>query len=449
MADCTPTLNSLPVEILQLIVAPLARKDIKALRWTNRKICSVASEAMFESITITTNQASYAQLLNVAGSEFWSKQVGHVDWVIFYGASDWKWDNLAQEIIFNAPWPNTLRKWGIMSGRGRPHYGLGLQCQLIKRMQNVRTVRFWPVSPEQQDARGGDSWEYHEGEPRDYPGGEPWDYRSTVVFEGQYGSANHEPIKSIKMRPITSKHDPRPDDVFSILRLANLEPRLVKTAEAELRLGFSGIKHFTSIEILSNEPYSKPQLYCSHHHLMERTIRNFDLNCLKSLAKSKINNVKSLKISGVLVSLDDMKKILTASNKLRTLHVGNIELTDPVHDEPMVQFLQHLRHIYNKDRLHKLRVTFQETRCEWLIGEFTANEKQMQAWMEESDDELQKTASSAFRQDEGYLYSDISDSDDVVYDSFYDSEDLDDLEHMEEMNFLEDMFPEFFDPGTL
>ncbi|MCJ1238195.1 hypothetical protein MMC14_006184 [Varicellaria rhodocarpa] len=135
------SLSSLPVELLRPIIAPLAKKEPKALRLANRKLYILASEILFETVAITTTDASFAQLLNIIASETWSAQVRHIDWVLLHGRG--VAPHLAQDLKLYRPWSNTVRQWKLKPSRGAFWYGLLLQCQLIQRMPNVQTVRFW------------------------------------------------------------------------------------------------------------------------------------------------------------------------------------------------------------------------------------------------------------------------------------------------------------------
>ena len=74
--------DGLPVEILRQIIAPLAKKDLKSLRETDRRLHTIVSEKLFESIAITPNYASYSQLLYIAASDFLSAQIQHLDWAL-------------------------------------------------------------------------------------------------------------------------------------------------------------------------------------------------------------------------------------------------------------------------------------------------------------------------------------------------------------------------------
>ena len=405
MADTYSFLTYLPIEILLQIIAPLARKELKTLRLTNRKLYTIASEKLFESIAITTNEASYIQLLNIAASKDWSAQVRHIDWVLLHGYG--AVPALAQALSIRKPWSTTLKKWKIKSTRGQFYDGLDLQCQLVKRIPNVQTVRFWSAV---QSQRGGR---------------EPWENN----FEDNAGDAVGS-TKSIIDRFVieNASRDPAPDDVFSILRRSEAKPRLVKTVVATLHLGYSGSQKLESvsflprwsdylpqnrreqksIEVLPNwyawmitgmKSQCKQEQYRGMTNENESKFFNHDMSCFPSLVRSGVRSLGTLKICSVWIFLEEMEFLLRANDGLRILIIGDIELSDDDNIEPMVNFLRLLRHLFMQRRLRHLKATFQKLRCRELSGEFSASEQQVQDWMEGNDDELLKIASSAFDDD--------------------------------------------------
>ena len=369
-------LTDLPVEVLRSIVAPLPRKELKALRQMSRKLCSIASETMFESIAITTNDASYVQLLNVATSEYWSAQVRHIDWVLLD-------EIVEQKIAFNNPWVTALRNWGIVPWEDRKgdtyYYALELQCQLAQKFTNVQKVHFWNADQSQQF------------------GMEPWEkgaVRSNVVaFNGpEYPDDAEDPL-----------------NIFNILQKSKLRPRLVKTAVAILLLEYSTIHETESVEIL---PHRSSQLqYRGSIHQVNAY--DHDKNCFKFLAKSSINTLKILKVLGIWISPNDMKSLLCKNNQLQELHINGADLsTDGEGTEPMPKLLQFLKLCYRQEGLHNLRSTFQEVTCQSHTGSFSATEQQVQAWMEGTDDELLERAKLAFTVNPEYSGSDTDEDED-------------------------------------
>ena len=374
MAVSQSFLSNLSIEILRFITAPLTRKDLKALRLTNRKLHSIASENLFHSIAVTTNDASYLQLLNIAASDYWSAQVRHVDWVLLHEAG--KHPALAQELEFNELWTSRLKKQKVVPTKGQAYYGLELQCQLLKKIPNVQSVRFWSANQSQRLNGGGEPWEEtHAPEARDQ-------------------------IKSNTMLYATNQNVPRSKDVFSILQHSKLTPRVVKTIVATLHLEFSSSKELKSVEILGHSDYwGEGDQYRGVLNIAERKFFSHDMNCFSSLINSKISKLRSFEISGVWIFLEHMAVMLGNARKLRKLHIGNIELSDYDEQEnPMMVFLRFLRDQYNQGSLHDLKVAFHETICREFIGRFSATEEQVQAWMEGSDDKLLNAASSAFKE---------------------------------------------------
>ena len=376
MAGSQSSLNDLPVEILRLIMGLLARKDLKALRKTNYNLHSVASETLFETIAITTNNASYIQLLNVAASKLWSAQVQHIDWVLLHGTG--VNDSLAQRLEFNEPWLTILRKWRVYQV-ARSSYessnvypGLSLQCRLVQRLPNVQTVRFWSAVDSQRLGR------------------EPWEDGSTT-------SAAIATTKIIE----GSFEIPDPEDVISILEFSNLRPRLIRTNAASMYMRFStGNKYLKGVQILSHRNcglnQSSPEQYRGAPAHMEKGFFPESMSYTASLAKSGVSSLTILRISGVRVLLSEMEDLLTANIKLQSLFLGQIELSADDSSEAMANFLLLLRDFHRQGDLQSLRVTFQKLRCQGLLGYFSATENEVRGWMEGESGVLLKTASSAF-----------------------------------------------------
>ena len=364
-------LNDLPVEILRFITVSLARKELKALRKMNRKLHSIASETLFESIALTTNDASYVQLLHVAASDPWRAQVRHLDWVLTYGIEPDLYT--VQELSFREPWTSTLRKWGIRANRGQIYHGLDLQCELARRLPNVQTIRFWGAVASQRS------------------GWEPWDH---------YNLRIEDVIKSTTVTVMTPSPNVSPDDVFSILQYSRVTPRLVKTVVARLHLDYSESKELTSVQIRHHEweVRNRPgSLTIYRGAFNQQEPFSHDMNCFRSLALTgKVSKLRTLRLSGIWILLEEMATLLDGSPKLLDLNIGDVELSDSEEEEPMVNFLWLLRRHYAKGRFHKLKVTFQESRCRQFFGRFSATQQQVQAWMRGKDEELLMIASSAF-----------------------------------------------------
>ena len=68
-------LASLPSELLIKVIEGFSKKDFKSLRLVNHKLNILASQILFESITVTDDEASMLQLQNITALRKWSSQV--------------------------------------------------------------------------------------------------------------------------------------------------------------------------------------------------------------------------------------------------------------------------------------------------------------------------------------------------------------------------------------
>ena len=380
-------LNEVPVEILRSITAPLARKELKALRLTNRKLHSVASETLFESIAITTNGASYAQLLNIAASDFWSAQVRHLDWVLLRAIKGK--EGLAQELLFDKPWTSTLHSWGIIETGEQPkyYYGLDLQCQLVKRFPNIRTVSFWNADDNQRK------------------GCEPWETPPSETYVDCSIAKSYKIIESTKMFYITEDWEidrdvlyyfPPPNDVFSVLRKSNLTPRLIKTVKTKIQLDYSESRKLESVQMrkdFSVEPYRGAIDY----HKDKEDLFSYDTSWFESLVRSDISELRTLRINNISIFIDNIDSLLEgSSSKLLNLDLDYVELVGDGDLVPTVSLLEVFKLHYDQGQFHDLKVTFRDLTCRGFRGLFSATEHQVRDWLEGRDDELLKTASSAF-----------------------------------------------------
>ena len=386
MAISHSYLSDLPVEILRLVTASLARKDLKALRKTNRKLHSIASEKLFETIAITTNCASYVQLLNVAAPDVWSAQVRHIDWVLLHGFECYTL--LTQEIKFNEAWSTTLTKWQVskdvrFSYESRNVYpGLSLQCLLLQRFPNVQTVRFWVAVECQRNGR------------------EPWETsndRSGAIETSRFIRTVEDDI-------------PSPNDFISILRSSDLRPRLIKTAAARMYLSFStGKKFLKSVQILPHQSggsrYDSREHYRGASNLGENRFDSASIDCIRSLAHSGISTLTVLRVSAMRTYFEYMEILLRANINLRILYLKDVELYDIMNKAAVTDFLLLLKGFYDQGCLHGLKVTLQNLSCHHLSGRFSATEQEVQSWMEGEIHELLKIASSAVTPGFAYPYS--------------------------------------------
>lgn len=113
------TICSLPTEILEQVLNGLARKDVKALRTMNDKLCTAASDKLFRTITIRNTERSRIELGNIASTPFWASQVHFVNWLSF------------------------IADGGRTSfGADTPGFDIAAQSQLLRKLPNVTKVRF-------------------------------------------------------------------------------------------------------------------------------------------------------------------------------------------------------------------------------------------------------------------------------------------------------------------
>ena len=344
-----------------MTTTPIVRKDLKALCETNRRLCIVASERLFESITITTNSASFVRLLNIVASDVWSAQVRYLNWVLmreFYGLPA-----LAQNLSFNTSWDTSLKQWGVYETR-RPFYdGLDLQCQLAKRLSNVQIVRFWNASISQRE--GMKLWEI-----------EPFlscdEITSIEIFENDVTQQNLNP-----------------GNAFSVLQLSDLKPRIVETYLCTLHLEYSRDKKLESMQIQRS---LRPFKYRDYRETERKMlIYQYFPDFFQSLAANGLRHLRILGICGGFMSLSDIEILLDVSSNLRELNIGaRMSSTDGAMLLPLLQRYHH------QGRLHGLKVAFQNLTYYGRLGSVSASGQQVQASIEGKDDGLLKNTLSAY-----------------------------------------------------
>ena len=379
-------IDALPVEILRQIVGLLTRKELKVLRLQSRKLCSVASEQMFERITVSTTDASFIQLANVASDERWRGQVRHVDWILLnaYGTNP----GTSQTIVFKNKGSlgdslmNT-RPSRLPTGDDISYVGLDLQCQIM-RLITPQTVRF----------RCG--LKCHR------VGREPW--QDQVVRSDKVESSRFETVRfgwgtvstNVRRGPITVSAD----DIFSVLREAGLSPCVLETPTVIMHLEYSvkgEIEHVNLISIKEG-PVWKHRILSGTNEaeleykewLSEMRFFSSTMNCSFSFARNIESNVlKSLKVSGVPTYVEDLGNILLASRGLRELHLRALELS--VHEpdiQPIPEFLFCLRDLWRKRINRTLRVELEDLTTDGFRGTFSATEHEVAEWMQHDRDDL-------------------------------------------------------------
>ena len=398
MSTSSDPFDGLPVEILRDIVAPLTRKELKALRLTSRKLRDVASEKMFETIRISTTDASFVRLMNIAASDFWRKQVRHVHWVLLnesgYHAE------LLQIIQFKdistfGPWVKNLQGHLQPKIREPVYHGLDLQCQILRRMGNVQTIRFWCAVAHEREKR------------------EPWQPRAVTSELVVENSMDTHTI------PYPS---PTADAIFPILIHSNVKPNRVETVASTVYLAYSRKGHLNDVEIIplrddrrrcdppeADNPFSH-RPFRTDVDKEEMDYFSHDMNCFRSLGDSNISTLRALKISGIWIFVDDLETVLTKNPQLELLRVSKIELSDNEDGmQPMADVLLFLRRFYEAGTLAKLSAEFDNVGHRDLSGAFSASQEQVRAWMKGDSDDLLDLARSAFKE--------IFDSDELSDDS--------------------------------
>lgn len=382
---------------------------MKALRLMNRRLCSIASERIFENITISTTDASFIQLLNVASSELWSKQVRYVEWILLNESG--RQPGILQGISFKEidsypPRFKNLRLSTVPTVHGLTSFvGLDLQCQLMRMMSNVQTIRF--RSGLKCHREGREPWQDHI-------------VRSDQVkvnnFAAEKLGAPGWSTRTVNGEPMLVSAS----DVFSLLRHSRLKPSLVETIAATMRLGYSADKELEHVHLMSilEDPARNhiiaedsvtfvPRKYQEEYkeYRAEMEFFSHELNCFRSLVHSEVSSLKTLKVCGIWIFARDLERLVVGNRRLELLHIGNVELSVSLEEleaesiielEPIPTLLSRLRHHYSEGRLHDLRVAFEDTRIRFSSGDFSATEREVQRWMEGENDELIETARNAF-----------------------------------------------------
>ncbi|MCJ1360426.1 MAG: hypothetical protein MMC33_010431 [Icmadophila ericetorum] len=139
----TVDLPNLPSEVLSMIVSCLQGKERKALRVTNQRISVIASRTMFRSTTVSGTLGSMVQLFNVVKSDRWRLQVRHLYWVGLHKANH---QNPRVSGSFLESHQEFLKYAQEQVERIGQEYALWdviLQCNLLKSLPEIETVRFW------------------------------------------------------------------------------------------------------------------------------------------------------------------------------------------------------------------------------------------------------------------------------------------------------------------
>ena len=113
-------------ELLLNVVAMLPRSDLKSLRLMNRVLCGIASSKLFESIRVRDDPRSLKQLDQIARSQIWASQVRHIEWALC--------DEFADQLRSS---PDS-----VFSPSGDILRHLKLQCQYLRLLPSIKTVRF-------------------------------------------------------------------------------------------------------------------------------------------------------------------------------------------------------------------------------------------------------------------------------------------------------------------
>ncbi len=274
MSDRGPILaclDNLPIELPEQILSLLSRKETKALCFTNRTLHFVASTKMFETLTVSTHQESFVQLLSVAGSDLWSNQVRHVDWVLL-SSSDHGPDTM-QRIRFKdissfGSWTASLKPFGGINGNPT-FYGLDLQCQLMRRIPNIQSIRSWSATYTQRTG--------------------------TEPFERFRGKSRF--IKRSEFTLPTAGLDPSADSIFSILRHSDLKPRRIDTISATIYLKYvlnGDCERIVILPTVLDRGRSLPERYRGYVNTEELGFVTDILDYYRSLTLVGIQGLKDL-----------------------------------------------------------------------------------------------------------------------------------------------------------
>ena len=293
-------LLDLPDEMLVLAVSFSQRKELKCLRLANRRLARISSENLFESIAISTTDHSIVQLLYVAGSPIYSKQVKYIDWVLL-GPDDgvtMTTSSMNQHVVLASK--REFRKWAKDlrgSGAKDKHYGLELQSQLVRRLPNVRFIRFWTAVEAQRDRR------------------EPWEETRKI----------HEAIVSneITVRRPIHHHYLSPLDIFAILSAAKAKPTEIKTADAIMKLRWGSSKYQHSLEhldIILRYGTCKADVYRGSMNEDERGCNKCGAENFSSLALTHFTTLKTLNIGRIVsVEVGTLHAIIDTNRRMELL----------------------------------------------------------------------------------------------------------------------------------
>jgi len=378
-------LNGLPVETLRQIMGLLTRKELKALRLMSQQLCSIASERMFESITLSTTDASFIQLFNIASHDRWSDQVRRVDWILLnaYGTNP----GTSQTIVLKdkRSWgPSLLNVWPsrLPSGEDVSYIGLDLQCQAMKCL-NPQTVQFRCGLKCHREGR--EPWQDHA-------------VRSEQVESSQFADAPFgwgTISTNVRRGPVTVSAD----DVFSVLRQACLGPTVLKTPTITMHLEYSDVAEIEHVSLFSikDDPARRPFLVGGTEEAEEEykewlaEMRFFrpTMNGFHSLARNKNFSLKTLKLSGTPIHVTDLDKLLGSNRGLRELQLSDLELSSHDPDmETIPAILDQLRQLWRKRLNRNLRVELQDLTMDRFRGTFSATEQEVGAWTENDRDDL-------------------------------------------------------------
>ena len=387
-------LNDLPTEILLRIISFLVRKDLKTLRSMNRRVCALASEKMFESLTICTNDASYIQLLNVVTHQVWAAQVRHIDWVVLSETK--RYLNVTQEITIKdissfGSWTDKLEPRELLISNewvASTFNGLELQCRLVQRLYNVQTVRFW-------------CWNECHGEGR-----APW--RDQTTRSGRIlGSTfrSEGPCRGLKIYS---------HDVSQILHLSKLKPNHVMALKDSVFLTYAIGGEIDSLQVMA---CCEDLVRCKRYNCTSHDLEKYCLAAIKEeengrcigwadssflFAMHDIKTLKSLKISSANIYLADLDTVLTRNVQLEFFHMYN---TSIYADDfiwfseaagPVLDLLHLLKNLHCGRDLDVIKITLENVMCGKSFGRFSASEQEVRTWIQGKNTKLLASAKSAF-----------------------------------------------------
>lgn len=380
-------LGGFPTEILQQIMGPLKRKELKALRLMNSRFRSIASERLFEHITLSTNDASFSQLIYITASEFWSQQVRHVDWILLsetrFGPGLVQRVNL-DDISSLGSRVKDIRTSGLQRTKHASFYGLDLQCQLMTRIPHVQTVRFRCADQYQREGR-------EEWEPEEYVH-DLWTDTTNLVVH------NETTLPERAVGPA-----PSIDDIFSVMLAARLRPTQVETLHAKMLLRYAKAGTLQHVRIIANQDDAPGTTTSasSSENLRETAFVRPEVNGFGSLAESVICSLETVDVSGIHITMEQVEALLERNSQLQSLRLRDVVMAG---SEPIVSLLLRLRRFHRKGHHRHLRVSFQDTRARGFRGKFSATHQEVRECMAGDRDDLFDAVMASFfaPEEEGY-----------------------------------------------